>query len=184
MTARLEGPLPEGVIERIIRPDYAAFEAQLRSSGYCERPVRLQGHVDVCDGYGQRQHAWTTDGEPDGLLRKACGNRREAICAPCAERYRGDAWQLVAAGLRGGKAIPESVAGHRAVFATLTAPSFGVVHAHVLGPDGQPLRCVIRAASNPSASTASCCRAVVCMAPTTRVWGSRYARRASTTRGR
>jgi hypothetical protein len=33
------------------------------------------------------------------------------------------------------------VAGHPAVFATLTAPSFGVVHAHVLGPDGEPLRC-------------------------------------------
>jgi hypothetical protein len=27
------------------------------------------------------------------------------------------------------------------VFATLTAPSFGVVHAHLLGSDGQPLRC-------------------------------------------
>jgi replication initiator protein RepSA len=141
MTTRLEGPLLEGVIERIIRPDYGAFEAQLRSSGYCERPVRLQGRVDVCDGYGNRRQVWTTDGEPDGLLRKACGNRREAICAPCAERYRSDAWQLVTAGLQGGKGIPESVMGHPAVFATLTAPAFGVVHAHILGPDGRPLRC-------------------------------------------
>ena len=141
MTAVLEGALLDGVIERITRPDYRAFEAQLRSSGYCQRPVRLQGRVDVCDAYGHRQQVWTTDGEPDGLLRKACGNRREAICAPCAERYRSDAWQLIAAGLRGGKGVPESVAGHPAVFATLTAPSFGVVHAHVLGPDGQPLRC-------------------------------------------
>jgi hypothetical protein len=33
------------------------------------------------------------------------------------------------------------VTGHPAVFATLTAPSFGVVHAHILGKDGQPLRC-------------------------------------------
>jgi hypothetical protein len=103
--------------------------------------VRLQGRVEVCDGHGRRQQVWTTDGEPDGLLRKACGNRREAVCGPCAERYRRDAYYLIAAGLRGGKGIPDTVTGHPAVFATLTAPSFGVVHAHVLGKDGQPLRC-------------------------------------------
>ena len=85
--AVLEDALLAGVVDRLIRPDYPAFEAQLRSSGYCERPVRLQGRVDVCDGYGHRRQVWTTDGEPDGLLRKACGNRREAICGPCAERY-------------------------------------------------------------------------------------------------
>jgi len=142
MTAAvLEGALLDGVIERLTRPDYRAFEAQLRSSGYCERPVRLQGRVDVCDGYGGRRQVWTTDGEPDGLLRKACGNRREAVCGPCAERYRSDAWQLIAAGLRGGKGVPDTVTEHPAVFATLTAPSFGVVHAHVLGPDGKPVRC-------------------------------------------
>jgi replication initiator protein RepSA len=140
-TPVLEGALLAGVVDRMTRPDYPAFEAQLRSSGYCTRPVRLQGHIDVCDGYGHRQQVWTTDGEPDGLLRKACGNRREAVCGPCAERYRGDAWQLIAAGLRGGKGVPDTVTGHPAVFATLTAPSFGIVHAHILGPDGTPLRC-------------------------------------------
>jgi hypothetical protein len=141
MTAVLEDALLAGVIDRMTRPDYAAFEAQLRSSGYCSRPVRLQGHVDVCDGYGHRRQVWTTDGEPDGLLRKACGNRREAVCGPCAERYRRDAYHLIAAGLRGGKGIPDTVADHPAIFATLTAPTFGIVHAHILGPDGQPLRC-------------------------------------------
>jgi hypothetical protein len=105
------------------------------------RPVRLQGRVDVCDGHGRRQQVWTTDGEPDGILRKACGNRREAVCGPCAERYRGDALQLIAAGLRGGKGVPDTVTGHPALFATLTAPGFGVVHSHLLGPDGTPLRC-------------------------------------------
>jgi hypothetical protein len=144
MTAVLEGALLAGVVDRMTRPDYPAFEAQLRSSGYCARPVRLQGRVDVCDGYGHRRQVWTTDGEPDGLLRKACGNRREAVCGPCAERYRRDAYHLIAAGLRGGKGVPESVAGHPAVFATMTAPSFGVVHAQILGPDGTPLRCHAR----------------------------------------
>jgi hypothetical protein len=144
MTAVLEGALLAGVLDRMTRPDYPAFEAQLRSSGHCARPVRLQGRVDVCDGYGHRRQVWTTDGEPDGVLRKACGNRREAVCGPCAERYRRDAYHLIAAGLRGGKGVPESVAGHPAVFATMTAPSFGVVHAQILGPDGTPLPCHAR----------------------------------------
>jgi hypothetical protein len=85
----------------------------LRSSGYCTRPVRLKGSVAVCDGHGGRQQVWSTDGEPDELLRKACGNRREPICKPCSEVYRGDARQLVAAGLKGGKGVPESVVGIR-----------------------------------------------------------------------
>ena len=140
-TPVLEGALLAGVVDRMTRTDYPAFEAQLRSSGYCSRPVRLKGRVDVCDGYGRRQQVWTTDGEPDGVLRKACGNRREAVCGPCAERYRRDAYHLIAAGLRGGKGVPDTVTGHPALFATLTAPSFGVVHAHILGPDGTPLRC-------------------------------------------
>jgi hypothetical protein len=72
---------------------------------------------------------------------KACGNRREAICPPCAERYRQDVYHLIAAGLRGGKGVPESVVEHPAVFVTLTAPSFGVVHTRRLGRNGRPLRC-------------------------------------------
>ena len=46
----------------------------------------------------------------------------------CAETYRRDAFQLIRAGLIGGKGVPEHVAGHPAVFATFTAPSFGPVH--------------------------------------------------------
>jgi Replication initiator protein, pSAM2 len=132
--------LAGALLDRATRPDYERFEAQLRSSGYCARPVRLVGHVEVCEGGGRRR-VWSTDTEPDGILRKACGNRREAVCPQCAERYRGDAYQLIAAGLRGGKGVPESVTEHPAVFFTLTAPSFGPVHTRVLGPDGKPRRC-------------------------------------------
>ena len=128
------------LVRRAARPDFAAFEAQLRSSGYCARPVRLAGRVEVCEG-GGRRGVWSTDAEPDGILRKACGNRREAVCPPCAERYRGDAYQLVIAGLRGGKGVPDTVAEHPAVFVTLTAPSFGAVHTRGTRPDGRPRRC-------------------------------------------
>jgi hypothetical protein len=132
--------LADALVARAARPDYPRFEAQLRSSGYCARPVRLHGHVETCDGDGRRR-VWSTDTEPDGILRKACGNRREAVCPPCAERYRGDAYHLIGAGLRGGKGVPDTVAEHPAVFVTLTAPSFGSVHSRPTGPDGKPRRC-------------------------------------------
>ena len=63
------------------------------------------------------------------MLHVACGNRRETVCPACSAVYKRDARQLVLAGLVGGKGIPESVAAHPCVFATLTAPSFGPVHA-------------------------------------------------------
>ena len=129
-----------GVLERAGRPDFETFEARLRSSGYCARPVRLQGRIEICDGHGRRR-VWSTDSEPDGVLRKACRNRREAVCPQCAERYRQDAYHLIAAGLRGGKGVPDTAADHPAIFATLTAPSFGPVHTRVLDRHGQPRRC-------------------------------------------
>jgi hypothetical protein len=46
-----------------------------------------------------------------GVLLKACGTRRESRCPSCAATYRADAYQLLAAGLKGGKGVPESVAG-------------------------------------------------------------------------
>ena len=83
---------------------------------------------------------FSTAAEPDETLLKCCGNRREAVCPTCAEVYRGDAFQLVAAGLRGGKGVPESVATHPTLFVTLTAPSFGPVHS-VRERNGTRQRC-------------------------------------------
>ena len=69
-----------------------------------------------------------------------CGNRREECCPSCAREYGGDMWQLIYAGLAGGrKGVPESVAEHPQVFATLTAPSFGPVHTRP--DDGRRCRC-------------------------------------------
>jgi hypothetical protein len=65
------------IVQRAPRADYPRLEAQLRSSGSCQRPVRLTGHVETCDHNGRRRRVWSTDTEPDGILRKACGNRRE-----------------------------------------------------------------------------------------------------------
>jgi hypothetical protein len=71
---------------------------------------------------------YSTDREPDATLLKACGNRRASVCPSCSATYQADSFQLLAAGLRGGKGIPGTVAGHPRLFATFTAPSFGQVH--------------------------------------------------------
>ena len=43
------------------------------------------------------------------MLLKACGTRRESRCPSCAATYRADAYQLLAAGLKGGKGVPETI---------------------------------------------------------------------------
>jgi hypothetical protein len=78
--------------------------------------------------------------EPGGVLPIACKTRRASRCPPCAEVYRADTYQLIRAGLTGGKGIPATVAQHPCVFTTLTAPSFGRVHAH-RERDGKALAC-------------------------------------------
>ena len=135
------------------RADFDRLRAQLRSSGYCARPVRLAGQIETCDANGVRR-VWSTDNEPDGVLRKACGNRREAVCPPLRRALPLGRLSPDPRGHEGGKGVPDTVAGHPAVFFTLTAPSFGPVHTRPLGADGEPRRCRPRR-DGPCASTAS-----------------------------
>jgi hypothetical protein len=95
----------------------------------CSRPIRLRGwHERIDADTGELLSRIVTAREPGGVLLTACGDRRAASCPSCAEVYRRDALQLVAAGMRGGKGVPEAVGEHPAVMVTLTAPSFGAVH--------------------------------------------------------
>jgi hypothetical protein len=108
---------------------YQRWAKQVQAAGYCVRPVRLHGGVDHADtATGELREHYATDDEPDGVLLKACGSRRASRCPSCSAVYRYDAYHLVAAGLRGGKGVPETVASHPTVFVTFTAPSFGMVH--------------------------------------------------------
>jgi hypothetical protein len=130
-------------------------------AGGCTQPVLIRGRVDHIDGAtGELLHRYTTIHEPGGVLPVACKTRRASRCLPCSETYRADTYQLIRAGLTGGKGIPAAVATHPAVFLTLTAPSFGLVHARrenngrVLAcrprrttttcPHGQPRACTQR----------------------------------------
>ncbi|MEV4332407.1 replication initiator [Streptomyces sp. NPDC049597] len=102
---------------------------QLRGLGGCTTPIRLDGHrTDVHIGTGEILHHLTASDLPAGNLLVRCNNRRTTRCPACAVTYRRDTYQLITAGLHGGKGTPESVATHPRVFATFTAPSFGPVH--------------------------------------------------------
>jgi replication initiator protein RepSA len=125
----------QGLVARAGDPKRERWLQQVRRTGACRHPVRLRGVVLRGD-----ERVYSTADEPDGALMVRCGNRREACCPSCAHEYRGDMWQLVYAGLAGGrKGVPEQVAEHPQVFASLTAPSFGAVHSRP--DDGRACRC-------------------------------------------
>jgi hypothetical protein len=113
-------------------------------TGGCLQPVLLRGRADYIDGgTGELIHRYTTVQEPGGVLPVACKTRRASRCGPCAEVYRADIYQLIRAGLSGGKDVPATVADHPCVFVTLTAPSSGPVHAH-REKNGRVLACQSR----------------------------------------
>ncbi|HET9443564.1 MAG TPA: replication initiator [Acidimicrobiales bacterium] len=139
----LDGELhPQLVADFCARtPTYERWLDQVSRTGYCSQPVRLSGWAGIVDrDSGKVRARYSTLGEPDGCLYKACNQRRASLCPGCSATYQGDAFQLLAAGLRGGKGVPESVAAHPALFVTFTAPSFGPVHAR-RERHGSVLRC-------------------------------------------
>jgi hypothetical protein len=108
---------------------YQRWVELVAQAGYCHHPIRLAGRIEQADrATGEIRTVYDSEREPDGVLLKACGSRRESRCRSCAATYRADAYQLLAAGLQGGKGVPETVAEHPRLFVTFTAPSFGRVH--------------------------------------------------------
>ncbi|MFG2521175.1 replication initiator protein RepSA [Streptomyces sp. NPDC048527] len=125
-------------------PGFDRIQDQIKRTGGCTDPIHLQGSTVTRDRTtGQVLYAYSTDTEPGGRLRVACGNRRASRCPSCAWTYAGDTYHLIRAGLVGdpAKGTPPTVREHPRVFATLTAPSFGPVHNR---PGTRPCRCGAR----------------------------------------
>jgi hypothetical protein len=130
------------LLQRATRDDYDRWLNTALVAGGCVRPVRLRGTVrDVDTTTGEILHGLDTEDLPDKAMYVPCGDRRASVCPPCAETYRADTYQLIRAGLAGGKGMPESLAAHPCVFATFTAPSFGPVHTRVITSGGTVARC-------------------------------------------
>ncbi|MFD8126419.1 replication initiator protein RepSA [Streptomyces mirabilis] len=143
-TATLAGldPATLGDVLRVAgSADFDRWQDQIRRTGGCSDPIRLTGATKTIDPTTKTVlHAYTTEHEPGGMLRVACGNRRASRCPACAWTYAGDTYHLIRAGLTGDpdKGTPHTVRDHPRVFATLTGPSFGPVHNR---PGNRPCRC-------------------------------------------
>lgn len=115
------------LVDRVQDPDRDRFFEQVRRTGHCHHPIRLRSTA-VPSRTGR-------------ILMIRCRNRRESVCPSCSWEYQGDIWQLLFAGVAGGrKGLPETIATHPMVFATLTAPGFGAVHGRHPGGCRQPRR--------------------------------------------
>jgi hypothetical protein len=130
------------LLDRATRDDYDQWLTGTLAAGGCVRPIRLRGTLrDIDAATGEILSTLDTEDNPDNVIYLPCGDRRSSVCPPCAETYRADTYQLIRAGLAGGKGVPESVAVHPCVFATFTAPSFGPVHTRVVTTGGKVARC-------------------------------------------
>ncbi len=106
-----------------------SFSEALSRVGNCAHPVRLVGRSQTVDTTtGEVVSTYSSEDEPLGVTRVRCGNRRASVCPSCSRQYAADTFHLIRAGVTGGKTVPESVAENPLVFATVTAPSFGIVH--------------------------------------------------------
>lgn len=126
------GTLPAGLVgllKRAVEPGFDAWRRNIIGLGGCTNPIHLYGSALVVDtATGEVLYSFGADPR-GGRLLTACGNRRATVCPACARLYRADTYQLIRAGLVGGKEVTADVDGHPRVFATLTAPGFGPVHA-------------------------------------------------------
>jgi hypothetical protein len=129
--------LEDRIAHRLRSADYADWRAKVHRVNGCAKPIRLSGAHQLQDAHSGRvlhHHG--------GDVLVPCGNRREAVCPACSDRYAADAFHLIRAGLIGGsKGVPESVTGKPRAFLTLTAPSFGAVHTRQLTTRGRVRPC-------------------------------------------
>ncbi len=145
VTQRSSAPTAEvlarasGLAERATS-DFGGWLKAASNAKGCTRPIRLAGTSTIVNAAtGEVVSHFDTSQLPGGIAYKPCGNRRERACPACSQLYKYDTYQLIKAGLAGGKGVPESVASHPAIFLTLTAPSFGPVHTRIQRKRGGPV---------------------------------------------
>ena len=142
--SRPNSPYIQDLIDLAQLPDFDRLQDQIQRLAGCRRPIRLSGTTTTTDAAtGAVLRSYSTASEPLGRLLLPCGNRRATRCPTCSAVYASDTYQLIKAGLAGGKEVPDTVRAHPRVFATLTAPSFGPVHNRPTTATGhhRPCRC-------------------------------------------
>ena len=117
------------VCDLLVSGRFDAWSQALANVGNCAQPIRLRGRSQMIDtNTGAIVSTYSSEQEPLGVTHVRCGNRRASECPSCSRLYAADMFQLIRAGVAGGKTVPATVAENPLVFATVTAPSFGPVH--------------------------------------------------------
>jgi hypothetical protein len=81
---RVGEPLAGVVGELVERAGHgsARWAELVAQAGYCHHPIRLTGRVEHADRQtGEVRTVYDSEREPDGVLLKACGTRRERLVA-------------------------------------------------------------------------------------------------------
>ena len=117
------------VLSHLSSPALADWSAAAARVGFCAHPIRLAGSSATVDrATGEVISSFSSADSLERVTYVRCGNRRADRCLSCSRLYAADTFQLIRAGVAGGKSVPDTVADNPLVFATLTAPSFGPVH--------------------------------------------------------
>lgn len=174
----LDASTERQVMARLFSRDFDDWSEAISRVGFCANPIRLVGRSETFDTRtGDLVRSYGSAEEALGVTFTRCGNRRADRCESCSRLYAADTFQLIRAGIAGGKTVPQTVADNPLVFATLTSPSFGPVHG--TRPNGG--RCRPRRNTGHRCPTGATPRAGPCTPTTTRTWGSPSARTATTT---
>ena len=125
------GELLPGVLGEVVDRAGHGYDRWMQlvgQAGYCHHPIRLAGRVEQADRQtGEVRQVYTTEGEPDGVLLKACGTRREPRCPSCAPPTGPTPTSSSPPASRAARASLSPWQGTPAV-GDLHAPSFGRVH--------------------------------------------------------
>ena len=121
-------PTTEGqLVARLFSRDFDDW-SEVLSRVVFANPIRLIGRSEAFDTRtGELVRSYGSADEVLGVTFTRCDNRRADKCESCSRLYAADTFQLIRAGIAGGKTVPATVADNPLVFAT-TAPSFGFVH--------------------------------------------------------
>ena len=96
---RAAGPRPAR-LERTSTPGPRRWPG----SGTAPAPIRLRGRSETVDTTtGEIVSTYTSEQEPLGVTHVRCGNRRASECPSCSRLYAADMFQLIRAGVAGGK---------------------------------------------------------------------------------
>lgn len=96
------------IVARLLSRDFDAWSDAASRVGFCSNPIHLVGTSTTFDKTtGEVLSTYSSADEALGSTVVRCCNRRESVCPSCSRLYAADMFQLIRAGVTGGKTVPE-----------------------------------------------------------------------------